>query len=303
MKGVVLLAAGVLAAIALVVFTPVVVEEWYIRAPVFAAAIGGIALLNWFDSRRETQEKKRATEGREERFRELCALAAAPQFELNVNGSSMLHFGATIIFFGAVMLFWGCTGKGIDCVLSSGAALAIGLLSLMWTLPTLGKPQISITKLGFKTPLTPFVPWKAVQGIDLQKLQSRGILIAHVLEFLIPSLPPVISRCSPLVRLANRVRMSTTGRLRLRVVLRNAREPPEVLHRFIRHLWTASTGNTHVRVPGMSDAFNEAMRRMEEAEARFLKEALAGPSARNKARDEEIAKTWDEAYAIVEAEM
>src|SRR5262249_22995302 len=137
----------------------------------------------------------------------------------------------------------------------------------------------------------------------LQKLQSRGILIAHVLEFLIPSLPLVISRCSPLVRLANRVRMSTTGKQRLRVVLKNTSVHPEVLHHLIRHLWTASTGNTHVWVPGMSDAFHEAMRRMENAEARFLKEALVGPNAWKKGSDEEIAREWDEAYAIVEAEM
>src|SRR5262245_17420337 len=136
-----------------------------------ALATAGIVGLIWLYLYYQAEKEKRAAETHEKRFRELCALASAPEFELNVSGSSQLLFGVLVVLTGACMVFLVAVGEaGVWAALGGGFSLALGLTGLAVAVPTLGKPKISITRFGFKTPTTPFIPWKLVQGIHLQEI-------------------------------------------------------------------------------------------------------------------------------------
>jgi len=269
MKGVVLFASVVLAAVAFAALSRIFIV-WGWRALVIVPVLGLFWGVPWLFRRYEWAKEGRAAQGLDKRFRELSALASSPNFELNVSGSSYIYLVVLVLLSGAFLLYLVALGeRDVWFVIGGGLTVALGLMGLWASVPTLGKPKISITRLGFKTPSTPLIPWKLVQGIHLQEITyHRGSFdesrLGHYLEFCIPSLP----------------------QQRLRVVLRNPSEHPEVIRRLVQHLWTAATGSTHVWFPGMSNEYNEAERQLQVAEARFFKEALAGPSAGNDAMKE-----------------
>lgn len=294
----VLTGAGALATAAMIGLAGV--ADWKVSAVLVAAAVAGVVWLYRFDSRRETEEKQRAAANQEDRFHELSVLAASPQFELQVAGSSQIYLGVAFVLGAGIALPAAAALESIEWALGGAAALAFGVVLLLGSVPTLGKPKISITRLGFKTPLTPFVPWKLVEGIDLEAHSHRGRLMFHRLQFLIPSLPLEISRFALFHRLIHRMR-TRAGKQRLHVVLASCSEQPKVLYRLIRQLWTESTGRTHFWNPNMSEAYNVALRDYEEAENRLYRAAVAGlpPPADAQHVDKILAQSG----AVISAEM
>lgn len=297
-KGIVLIGAGVLATAAMIGLAGVAVD-WKVSAVLVAAALAGLVWLYRFDSRREEAEKERAAANDDARFHELSALAASPQFELQVAGSSQIYLGVAFVLGAGIALPAAAASESIAWALGGAAALAFGVVLLLGSVPTLGKPKISITRLGFKTPLTPFVPWKLVEGIDLEAQYHRGRLMFHRLQFLIPSLPLEISRFALFHRLIHRMR-TKAGKQRLLVTLASCSEHPNVLYRLIRQVWTVSTGRTHFWNPNMSEAYNVALKEYEEAENRLYRAAVAGlPTP---ADAQHIDKLLAQSRAVISAE-
>lgn len=301
MKSMIVLGAGSLLALAMVSLTGVF-GNWQVSAAVIAGALAGIAWLYRFDRRREVDAKERAAADQEDRFRELSALADLPHFELHIAGSSQLWLGIAFAIAAGIALPVAAASESPAWALGGAVALAFGLMLFIGTLPTLGKPKISITRLGFQTPLTPFVPWKEVQGIDLEQHTHRGRLMFHRVQFLLPSLPLEIARFALFHRLIHLFR-TKAGKQQLHVVLRNPSEHPKVVYRLMRHLWTQSTGRSHVWMPSMPETFNAALRQLDEATAQLQKDALAGlpPPKPGDARDP--ARMFAESSAVISSEM
>ena len=174
--------------------------DWRIRALVIAGALAGIAVIYYLDSRREKAVAKKAAEDDELRFRELSALADRPQFELPVTGSTGIGMAAVLTVSGALilLLFVGLftqTFIGILLVSLLGAfLLGAGVFLSLRAIPGLGKPVMTISKSGLKSPLTPHLPWKVIDGIYLQSNTYHGEVISHFIILRIGTLPQIISQ-------------------------------------------------------------------------------------------------------------
>ena len=140
-------------------------------------------------------------------------------------------------------------------------AVLAGIALLAGSVPAIGKPKLVLGKSGFSTPLTPLVPWKLVEGIDLLEIRARdNQVISHSLVFYIPSLPDHLQGFGLFHRLLYPLR-GTAGKQRLQVFLRKPSEPAEAVLRIALQIWTEATGRTNaLKVETMLDRAFPAQR-------------------------------------------
>jgi hypothetical protein len=200
----------------------------------------GLVAVFVIDSRREKAEKRAREERDAARLRELASSATTSSFELTVNGSSQAVLALGLTGVGVFLIAMGAVQENMIIVLGA-AVLLFGLLMLPMTWPTIGKAKIVLTAAGFKTPLTPLIPWTRVTGISLQEVKYRGRVVSHSLFFRIPTLRELVPQLGFGYRLLYPFR-GTRGKEQLAVALKKPSETPEVVYGTARLLWTRSTG-------------------------------------------------------------
>lgn len=273
--------------------------DFLFAAVLLASAVAGI----WWVSRRDDLARKRdaadAAAHADRRFRELSVLAKSSQFELHVTGSSQILIGLAVALLGGVGL---AAAIGADHLLGTvGAALLLsgGALLLSGSIPMLGQPIISLGKTGFKTPLTPELPWNLVDGMHLSEFTHRGSTY-YTLMFSIPTLPREISRFACFHRLLHLLR-TRSGKRRFHMVLRATSETPSVIYRIAQLLWTERTGRSHDWNPHFSDEFHAARRHIDDIHVSMQKKMAMGEP--NLSELEKDSKAMEQHMAMMSKEM
>jgi hypothetical protein len=266
----ILLAAGVLATVVLATIGAIAagVISLKIAVPLLAGCVLGWIWLYKRDRRRLAEEARTADAEVQSRLRDLSARASAPGFEMRVEGPTNLAIPSVLGLVGAFALLGELASAkvAIPVVAVYVLIMAVAGLSLLAAIPGIGKPKLTLTRSGFASPLTPFVPWEDVDGVFLQKIPSatsRG-MPQYVLSFRIPTLRQNISRYGLFYRLPFPLR-SAAKTDQLGVILKDTTEHPEVAYGLARLLWTGRTGRSYDWNPYMSAEYNAALRQVADA--------------------------------------
>lgn len=256
--------------------------------------VWGVLLLQRGDRRIEDARRAQARAHADDRERELSALAQSPNFSLNIYGASGLWLSLPIFLSGCALLAFSVLTASIEYGLVGAGVLAAGTLLLAGDLPILDKPVLSISARGLESPVVPFLPWSAIEGVHLRANPSRlrdepG---SHTLLVRVPSLPDRIARFGLFHRILFRLKCKS-HRERFHIVLRGTSEPPAVIYRLLRQLLSRSTGWEFDWDPDMSDAYNAALRQL----------GMPRENARTVGLAEDAAMSLNEANRIVVAEL
>lgn len=300
-RGLALVVGGILLFVAILALAGVGMSG-QVRVGVLAVTVAGIAGILWWDNRREKKEKEQVAADNEKRFAELSAQAERPQFELVVTGSSQVALALIVALLCAAVLFAGISMERIWYFLGGLLLLGPAVLLLLQVIPAIGAPLVVITRSGFKTPQTPQLPWKLIDGIYLHKIVMRGSVSYH-LVFQIGSLPQIIGEFGLFHRVMYRLARKA-GKTRFWFDLRGSNEKPEVIYRVMRLLWNKSTGRDYDWDPNMSEDYNAALRKMKESTDRMNHELKSGvASPRGPAEVARVMKEMDANSAVVAKEL
>ncbi len=212
-----------------------------LRVVLIAGAVTGIVWLTWRDARHDKSAPGHVTEEADERFRELQSLAEGPGFELIVSAPTQITLAVVPILMGGGLLWWGMLSEPILGLVSGVLFLCLGALGFLRVVPEMGAPVLSLSRSGFKTPLTPQIPWDLVEGIHLNRHAPYGGVVISSLVIRVTTLAQHISKFGLYSRLLYWLYMKE-GRERLTVTLTHTNEQPDVVYRLMRLLWTQNTG-------------------------------------------------------------
>jgi len=176
-------------------------------------------------------------------------------FAMTVKGQSGVWDGLGTIAFGALFLNF-ASHKLLLSILGA-FLLFFGLLLILLALPQVGKPILILSDAGFKTPAFGFIPWSAVQGIDMQEREHRGIKFSPLLIFNVPNLQSFEGQFHRIYRLWNFKKI-------ISLTLRHSDIKPDVILSAARRLWSERTGLDHYWSSYSSYEVNEAHRRIAE---------------------------------------
>ena len=304
-NGLIVVAAGILAAVAIATFAAVAADAVGLAAGALtiAGAAAGCIWLYKTARQRDASAAEALAARDERRFVELSALARSPGFELSIAGSSNVLLAVTLVSCGGLTLLWPAANATIAGMSVGMAILCFGVLMSIAAIPAVGKPVIVLSASGFKTPHTPFVQWDEVDGIFFQEIMSRGRSVSSNLIFRIPALAKELSRYSPLVRLLYPFRVGS-GKEKVWAVLKNTSDAPTVVYRLARFLWTARTGRCHDWNPDMSESFNAALRQLDGATTRVAdKRAFSDLIARDPGQAQNIASSAAQSARVIASEL
>ena len=261
-----------------------------VRVALIAGAVTGIVWLTWRDAGREKADQGHIVEEGEERFRELHALAADPGFELVVAAPTQITLAVVPILMGGGLLWWGMLSEPVLGLISGALFLCLGALGFLRVVPEMGAPVLSISRAGFKTPLTPQIPWVLVEGIHLNRhAPYSGVEIASVV-IRVNALAQHISKFGLYARLLYWLYMKE-GKERLTVSLSHTNEQPDVVYRLMRLLWTQNTGRDFDWNPFPSAQYDSVPQHPAVVPA-LAKAQLAGsPGAQDSAATEHAQKS------------
>lgn len=212
-----------------------------LRVTLIAGAVTGIVWLTWRDARHEKSQPAHVVEDTDERFRELRSLTEAPGFELIVAAPTQITLAVVPILMGGALLWWGMLSEPILGLVSGALFLCLGALGFLRVVPEMGAPVLSISRAGFKTPLTPAIPWDLVEGIHLNRHAPYGGVVIASLVIRVTTLAQHVSKFGLYSRLLYWLYMKE-GKERLTVMLTHTNEQPDVVYRLMRLLWTQNTG-------------------------------------------------------------
>ncbi len=212
-----------------------------VRVVLIACAVTGIVWLAWRDTRRDKTQSAQVTEETDDRFRELRLLAEEPGFELIVSAPTQVTLAVVPVLMGGGLLWWGMLSEPVLGLVSGALFLCLGALGFLRVVPEMGAPVLSISRAGFKTPLTPAIPWALVEGIHLNKYAPYGGIVIASLVIRVTTLAQHVSKFGLYPRLLYWLYMKE-GKERLTVTLAHTNEQPDVVYRLMRLLWTQSTG-------------------------------------------------------------
>jgi hypothetical protein len=239
-----------------------------VRLLVFYAGFIVAYAIHLWRRRASGDSQRRAALLAEQRFAELAARAASPQFELPVHGSAQVFLRVGAFGIGACLVLLGRV-EGSALMIAGGIGLAAAAaLLLLHSVSTLGRPRLVVTPAGFRLPLAPMVAWQLVEGIWLEQNRYNQRVIAHKLLFYVPTLPDWIGRFPWFTKLLYPLR-TRQGKRRLAAVLAHTSEDPDVVYRVARHLWKQSTGRDYPWFPDMKEEAAAAYRQSDEHFARL----------------------------------
>ena len=237
------------------------------------ASFGSIALLYWFDRDYDKKVKARKDAEDEKRLSDLSRRKGQKDV-LEVSGSSHLALALSATAMGALVIYLFIPFPNAIYISVGILMLAMGCLVLLGAIPAVGKPIITISGAGFKTPLTPLLTWDLVNGIHLQKITMRHGIV-YRLVFRIETLQQLMPGFGMFHRLLYRFR-SQAGKAMFHVALKETAETPDFIYKLARQYWTAKTGRTHDWNPDWSEEMNRSMKDMDELDREFKEMKKSG---------------------------
>lgn len=211
------------------------------RVILIAGAVTAIVWLAWRDARHDKSRSGHVTEETDARFSKLRILADEQEFELIVSAPTQVSLAVVPILMGGALLWWGMLSEPILGLVSGALFLCLGALGFLRVVPEMGAPVLSISRAGFKTPLTPSIPWDLVEGIHLNRHAPYGGVTIASLVIRVTTLAQHVSKFGLYSRLLYWLYMKE-GKERLTVALTHTNEQPDVVYRLMRLLWTQNTG-------------------------------------------------------------
>jgi hypothetical protein len=117
---------------------------------------------------------------------------------------------------------WGVVNSGGSLTFILGAVLCTVLVGFaaLWTLPTVGRPVLIVTRDGVQPAGYGVLPWSAIQGIDLTEIRHRYGKSGHLLHLYVPDLRERLTGAHGLIRLMHS--LVRTWRFSTRVMVRRA---------------------------------------------------------------------------------
>lgn len=127
------------------------------------------------------------------------------------------------------------------------AAIATPLIlfSALFVIPVVGKPPLILSRTGVEATGYGFIPWSAVDGLDLQEIRSKGSTIGHILSFWVPDLSTRMESAHPMIRMAKRLYRGESTRDIINLKLRRTSEAPDLIERLCFEFWKAATGRSY----------------------------------------------------------
>ena len=190
--------------------------------------------------------------------------SSAKREVVEVSGSTGLAIALIALSIGGVIIYLFIPFPNFWAMAGGAGMVAIGCLLLLQALPSLGKPVLALSREGFKTPLTPLVPWAAVDGIHLRHYVMRHGEI-YQLVFLIEALPKILGAFGLFHRITHMFR-SKARRKQFEVRLTDKSQSPEFIEKVARSYWKARTGNDYGWNPAFTDEMNQSTREIDRME-------------------------------------
>ena len=150
-------------------------------------------------------------------------------------------------------------------ILASGCMLAIAVFYLSRIILYLGKPAFELSRGGFFTPRYGFIPWHQVFGIylwfDLGRFGSRH----YALFFRIKNSQSILEKrwMRRMLVYLGLVR-AQDNYFNLSIILNSKCETPETIETAAKLLWNKARGRQYDWNPWLSNAYNDAVRRISE---------------------------------------
>jgi hypothetical protein len=181
-----------------------------------------------------------------------------------IKGASGLWFVALLATVAAVTchLAWiePSTGKVV-------ASIFLILLTSMMALviwPMIGQPVLTIRREGLHTPSYGLIAWAQIEGMHLREIKHKGATVNHFLDLLVPDLVAHRTQFHAATRILHQlIRLGRSRRL-VQIRLAGTTEPPQVIYRLCRGLWTARTGKDTFWYAGISEKHFDDLRKGKE---------------------------------------
>lgn len=236
---------------------------------ILALAISGIVYLYWLEKLRtkKDSEQRIATH-----YARLAGVSADASFE--IYGTTLLFYGLVEAVVGTPIVGLALYYKNIFWFSIGVLLLCAGILTLLHAVPAIGKPLITFNRAGFRTPLTPLIPWRAVDDVQVRTVPTRHGTRTHV-QFRIGTLPQIIGSFSTFYRLTTPFRIGLL-QTTLNVSLRGTKEAPIFVDEVIRKFRNAAAGKTETSI--LERLYDPDRKRKELEElTRIAREAGASP--------------------------
>jgi hypothetical protein len=236
---------------------------------VLALALSGIVYLYWLEKLRIGKDRERQFTTH---YARLAQVSADASFE--VYGTTLLFYGLVETVAGTPIVGLALYHKNIFWFSIGVSILCAGVLTLLHAVPGIGKPLITFSRTGFRTPLTPLIPWRVVDEAQVRMIPTRHGIRSH-LQFRIATLPQLIGNFGTYYRLTAPFRIGLY-QTTLNVSLRGTKEAPLFVDEVMQKFRNAAIGKTEPSV--LERLYDpDRMRRDVEQMAREFKAAGATP--------------------------
>ncbi|WP_265947429.1 hypothetical protein [Dechloromonas sp. A34] len=239
-----------------------------------ALGVAGAAITYFAYSMNRGREKSLIAQHDKEIVRRSEALAKTPW----ENGKSLevrtgsAKFLIALLMLAASVLFAYSSASATEprwgVFVGSVLFSAVVLFSVVRLLPGMAKPALVLSNRGFQTPLHGTVPWREVDGINLQQIALRGST-TNTLNFRVENYAEGADCIHWTERLLAVFGLGVLKRKVVVVLLNGASEKPETVYAIARFLWQQNTGMNHEWNPMFSNEFNQAARRVHEFRNRY----------------------------------
>ncbi len=233
----------------------------------------GLALLAVYLANEFSQAKRRRVDAVRDEFRYVevaRAVAGGGVQTFNVTGPSAIWPILFLLALGAGLFALALHERQAAIAAGAGLFCVVVVLGLPGAIASIGKPVLTLDRLGFRSRWIPMFSWHEVTSIRLVSFRYRYDIVTHSLLFRIPSLARKRSRLPPLIRAMFALRFYREPDV-LPIPLRNTNEAPRVVYRMAMKFWSDATG----RDAGGADEIDAVVAHLKEASDGVVEAAQA----------------------------
>jgi hypothetical protein len=215
--------------------------------PRFTAGVSFCAILlsfvwRWWSDLRLSMKQKQEDELKFKDYRERILDLGET---LTIRGASGL-FLLIALSIADLMVIWASISETRPFfVVFAALGTPLIFFSALFVIPVIGKPPLILSRVGVEATGYGFIPWSAVEGVELQEIRSKGSTIGHILRFWVPDLSTRMAGAHPMIRMAKRLYRGKSTRDIINLKLRRTSEAPELIERLCFEFWKAATGRSY----------------------------------------------------------
>ena len=248
------------------------------RDMAIAAVVIGLGFLtiryaNILDEKYLKKRERKHTQKVKEEIHKLMKISSWPAGKVlrtdpEINLGIFL-FSLFIIVIGSILIYNEMISDpvSLEIILASGCILVMAALYFFNSIPYLGKPACELSRDGFFTPRWGFIPWCQVFGIALSSYSDRFDLRHYTLYFHVENSQSIIEKRwvqRMLVYLGLVHAHANYFNIAIALNSNSKYETPETIGAVAKLLWNKATGRQYDWKPWLSDAYNDAVRRISE---------------------------------------